>query len=62
MRGQLGTGHGANPNIGRPSPEVARLAAGAATTLAVFFWDMHRVTSAAVPLAGAVETNDDVPF
>src|SRR4249919_109880 len=33
LRGQLATGHGASPEVGRPPVEVARLADGAATTL-----------------------------
>jgi Abortive infection C-terminus len=46
LRGQLGTGHGANPEVERPPTEVARLAVGVATTLGVFLWDVHRSTAA----------------
>jgi hypothetical protein len=45
LRGQLGTGHGASPEVERPSAEVARLAVGVATTLGVFLWDVHRSTA-----------------
>jgi hypothetical protein len=45
LRGQLGTGHGASPDVARPSTELARLAVGTATTLGVFLWDMHRATA-----------------
>jgi hypothetical protein len=64
LRGQLGTGHGASPEVGRPPVEVARLAVGAATTLGVFLWDMHRATAtAAMPSAGTAEDDGgDVPF
>jgi hypothetical protein len=54
LRGQLGTGHGASPEVGRPTIEVARLAVGAATTLGVFLWEMHRASaSTAAPSASA---------
>jgi hypothetical protein len=45
LRGQLGTGHGASPEVARPSTEVARFAVGIATTLGVFLWDMHGATA-----------------
>jgi hypothetical protein len=45
LRGQIGTGHGASPEVGRPPVEVARLAVGTASTLGVFLWDMHRATA-----------------
>lgn len=63
LRGQLGTGHGANPDVGRPPAEVARLAVGAATTLGVFLWDAHRATaSGLVPPSATHDDNDDMPF
>lgn len=40
LRGQLGSGHGHHPSAGRPSPIVARLAVGSATTLGVFLYQM----------------------
>ena len=40
LRGQLGSGHGHHPSVGRPSPIVARLAVGSATTLGVFLFQM----------------------
>jgi hypothetical protein len=43
LRGQLGTGHGANPEVGRPPIEVATLAVNAAQTLGIFLWQMHQV-------------------
>ena len=45
LRGQLGTGHGAEPGAPRPPVAVARLAVGAAHTLGVFLWDLHRGTA-----------------
>ena len=42
LRGVMGTGHGATPETPRPPVAAARLAVGAATTLAVFLFDVHR--------------------
>jgi len=41
LRGQLGSGHGHHPSTAQPSPTVARLAVGAATTLGVFLFDLY---------------------
>ena len=50
---KLRTGHGASPEVERPSAEVARLAVGVATTPDVFLWDVHRSKAAiAVQLKG----------
>ena len=63
LRGQLGTGHGASPETGRPPVEVARLAVGAATTLGVFLWDAHRVAAVAgIPPTDAEDEDDRMPF
>jgi AbiJ N-terminal domain 3/Abortive infection C-terminus len=55
LRGQLGSGHGHHPAAPRPRPEVARLAVGAAVTLGVFLYEVHRGGEAAVP------AGDDAP-
>lgn len=55
LRGQFGSGHGHHPAAPRPRPEVARLAVGAAVTLSVFLYEVHRGSGAAVPVGGYVE-------
>ena len=42
LRGQLGSGHGHHPSTAQPSPTIARLAVGAATTLGVFLFDLYQ--------------------
>lgn len=46
LRGQLGTGHGADPAAGAPAHEVAAFAVRTATALGVFLYEMHVKTSA----------------
>lgn len=48
LRGQLGTGHGAHPDVPRPPNEIARLAVGMATSLGLFLWDIHQANFMAV--------------
>lgn len=42
LRGQLGTGHGADPATQQPAPEIARLSVGVATAVGVFLFELHR--------------------
>ena len=42
LRGQLGTGHGADPAAPRPPSEVAGLAVRMATALGIFLYERHR--------------------
>jgi hypothetical protein len=55
LRGQLGSGHGHHPAAAPPRPEVARLAVGAAVTLGVFLYEIHRGSEPGVGV------NDDRP-
>jgi hypothetical protein len=48
LRGQLGTGHGADPAAPRPPADVAGLAVRMATALGIFLYEKHR-NSAPVP-------------
>ena len=41
LRGRFGTGHGQHPEVDAPSPVIAKLAVGAAETLAVFLFEAH---------------------
>jgi hypothetical protein len=48
LRGQLGTGHGADPAAQRPHSDVAGLAVRMATALGIFLYERHR-NSAPIP-------------
>lgn len=56
LRGQLGSGHGHHPSASQPTPSVARLAVGTATTLGVFLFDQYQQSLAPTQGKGGNET------
>ena len=69
LRGKLGTGHGASPDIEHPPVEVARLVVGMATTLGVFLYETHRknrqiaaAPAPRVPVPVGFDLDDEIPF
>ncbi len=62
LRGKLGTGHGASPEVSRPPVEVARLVVGMATTLGVFLYEVHRNRRKSPKLPASADFDDDIPF
>jgi len=53
LRNIVGTGHGKDGRVRGPRPRHARLAVGAATTLAMFLFETHEATSKPETPAGA---------
>ena len=49
LRGQVGTGHGGNPEMEAPPAGVARLAVNAALALGVFLWETHEASAGRTP-------------
>ncbi len=62
LRGKLGTGHGATPDVPRPPVEVARLVVGMATTLSVFLYEVHRNRRKPPELPAIPDLDDEIPF
>jgi hypothetical protein len=62
LRGKLGTGHGASPDVSRPPVEVARLVVGMATTLGVFLYEVHRNRRKPPEPPASPDLDDDIPF